>query len=153
MSSRFRRPSALVPTRFPFRPSHVLRGFVAVTAMAALSACASGGNGGMEMEGTIQHIEAPASIGANEELMIVVHGVAGPNLCYGLARIDRKRTEGRVTLTAIASSAEREGTMCAQALAEFEQEVRIAPPFRSGTFELAVEQDGAVRVMETVQVR
>lgn len=149
MSSRFRRRFAPVP----FLPFPVLRGLVAVTAVAALSACASGGSGAVENEGTIQHVEAPASIGADEELVLTVHGVAGPNLCHALVRIDRTRSEGRLTLRAITASSEREGTMCAQALAEFEEEVRVPPPFRTGTFEVAVEEDGAVRVVERVQVR
>lgn len=153
MSSRFRRLCAPVSTPLPFRPVRVLRGVAAVTAMAALSACASGGSGAMETEGSIQHVEAPASIAADEELVLSVHGVAGPNLCHALVRIDRTRSEGRLTLRAIAASSEREGTMCAQALAEFEQEVRVPPPFRAGTFEVAVEEDGAVRVVERVQVR
>lgn len=138
------------------RVSRLAVGAALATFLTGAAACDDGAivpEPTTEVQATIQEIEAPATVQSDETLTFTVRGIAGPNLCYDFTRLEESRTDGRLTMTAIATRTGDDDTACAQTISTFEVTADAAPPFEDGTFELAVQQDGDTDVLDQVEVR
>lgn len=138
------------------RTSRLMTGAALAALLTGAAACDDGVTGPepvTEVQATIEQIDAPATVQADETLTFTVRGVAGPNLCYDFARLEESRTDGRLTMTAVATRTGDGDTACAQTISTFEVTADAAPPFEDGMFELAVQQNGDTEVLQQVEVR
>lgn len=118
--------------------------WVACSAKAPVEAPTEGPNSRQEeVRVWFRAVDAPASIAADESLVLHVSGSAGPDGCYEFRRIEHTRQEAAIELMGF--GVHLLDLYCTLQPAYFDGvEYRIAPPFTPGPLRLtALQPDGS----------
>ena len=99
---------------------------------------------------TVDTVQAPTRIAPTDTLRIRLRGMVGPNGCYSLVRVAKKRTPERVVLRPIVRHS-GEG-MCTMAIVSLDETIALTPPFTEGILRIVLPQTDQSPVRTTVRV-
>ena len=96
-------------------------------------------------------VEAPASVNANDTLLVLLSGVAGSNGCYTFDHLEATRTASAVEITG--HGLHHKSVVCPAVLPVFENvEHLVLPPFTMGQFKVVARQPDGSEIERAVSI-